>query len=229
MRLFKIVIILLFVIIQVTCGKKSSISPAPEAAVLLAPLKDEVCITGKVISDSESAIDFKWSPAVNAETYELSIKNLLTGLITSHATNLTSFEVSLKRNTPYSWFVTSKSTKTSITAVTSIWKFYNAGLGTTSYPPYPAEIVSPSLGQLITSNNGKITLQWRGLDPDNDIINYDIYLGTSINVTLFKSQHTITSLADVPVNVNTRYFWKVISRDVKGNTSESGLYEFKTN
>jgi hypothetical protein len=72
-------------------------------------------------------------------------------------------------------------------------------------------------------------LQWKGTDADNDIQNYDVYMGINTNVAIIKSQNTTTSLADVSVNANTTYYWKVISRDGKGNTSDSGLYEFKTN
>jgi hypothetical protein len=31
------------------------------------------------------------------------------------------------------------------------------------------------------------------------------------------------------VVANTTYYWKVITRDTKGNTSDSGVFEFKTN
>ncbi len=229
MRHLKIGIATLLVFALSTCAKKESEPPAPLATVLNEPLKDEVCFTGKIISDSESTIEFKWTAAANAESYELSIKNLLTSAITTHTTSATNIVLTLTRNTPYSWFVTSKSSKNPTTAVSPTWKFYNSGLGATSYPPYPAEIISPTLGQKIIATNGKMTLQWRGLDTDNDIVNYDVYFGTSNSPGILQSKLSETSLANVAVNPATTYYWKVITRDAKGNTSDSGTFQFMVN
>lgn len=227
MKILKISIILIFTLIS--CGKKKSDPPAPEAAVLVAPIKDEVCLSGKVISDSESAVEFRWNTAANAESYELNVKNLLNNAVSTQITSNTSLELTLKRNTPYSWYVSSKSSKNATVAVSSTWKFYNSGNGATSYPPFPAEIISPTLGQKVSPNNGKITLQWRGSDSDNDIVNYDVYLGTSNKPEIVKSKITENSLPDVTVNPATTYYWKVITRDANGNTSDSGVYSFTIN
>jgi hypothetical protein len=229
MRHLKIGIATLLVFALSTCAKKESEPPAPLATVLNEPLKDEVCLTGKIISDSESTIEFKWTAAANAESYELSIKNLLTSVIATHTTSATNIVLTLARNTPYSWFVTSKSSKSATTAVSPTWKFYNSGSGATSYPPYPAEIISPTLGQKITAANGKLTLQWRGLDTDNDIVNYDVYFGTSNAPGILQSKLSETSLPNVAVNPSTTYYWKVITRDAKGNTSDSGTFQFMSN
>lgn len=228
MKILKISISFLLVFTLITCDKKSD-PPAPEAAVLVAPIKDEVCLSGKVISDSESTVEFKWSTAANAESYELSVKNLLTNAISTQITNNTGVELALKRNTPYSWFVSSKSSKNATIALSQTWKFYNAGKGATSYPPFPAEIISPTLGQKASPNNGKISLQWRGSDSDSDIVNYDIYLGITNKPEILKSKVTETSLSEVSVNPAITYFWKVITRDASGNTSDSGIYWFIVN
>lgn len=213
-----------------SCGGGNEAPPAPTAATLSSPVNNEACTTGTVISETESRITFSWLAGTNADSYELVVTNLLNQTQQIQAAISTTAELTLKRNTPYSWYVLSKSSKNPTTANSTTWKFYNAGPASSTYPPYPAEIVSPTLGQNLTPINGKINLQWRGSDADNDIINYDIYLGTSsTNLTLIKSQHTTSTLADVAVNANTTYYWKVITRDSKGNTSDSGLFEFRTN
>jgi len=213
-----------------SCGGGNETPPAPTAATLSSPVNNEACTTGTVISETESRITFSWLAGTNADSYELVVTNLLNQTQQIQAAISTTAELTLKRNTPYSWYVLSKSSKNPTTANSTTWKFYNAGPASSTYPPYPAEIVSPTLGQNLTPINGKINLQWRGSDADNDIINYDIYLGTSgTNLTLIKSQHTTSTLADVAVNANTTYYWKVITRDAKGNTSDSGLFEFRTN
>lgn len=211
-------------------GSEGPPAPAPTAATLSSPINNEACTTGTTISDTESRITFSWVAGVNADSYQLTVTNLLNQTQQTQIASTTSTELTLKRNTPYSWYVTSRSSKNPTTANSTTWKFYNAGPASSTYPPYPAEIVSPTLGQNLTPTNGKINLQWRGSDADNDIINYDIYLGTSsTNLTLIKSQHTTSTLADVAVNANTTYYWKVITRDAKANTSDSGLFEFRTN
>lgn len=226
-----LIYILIGTILIAACGgKKQAPIPEPSAVQLSIPINNEACVSSQTLSDTESKIKLSWAAAANAESYELSITDLLSKVEQKQSTITTEMELTLKRNTPYSWYVTSKSTKTVATAKSSVWKFYNPGPGATSYPPYPAEIVSPTMGQSVSPNAGKISFQWKGSDADNDLVNYDVYLGTSSsNVTVIKSQHTTTSLTDVSVNANTTYYWRVISRDGKGNTSDSGLYEFKTN
>jgi hypothetical protein len=222
--------LIILTVISACGGKKQTPVPDPSAAILNAPLNNEACVTGVVLSDTESKIKLIWTAAANTESFEVTITNLLTKVDQTQSATTTSAEITLKRNTPYSWFVTSKSSRTASTAKSAVWKFYNPGLGSSSFPPYPAEIVSPTMGQAVIPNAGKISFQWKGSDADNDLVNYDVYLGTSSNnVAAIKTQHTSTSLADVSVNANTTYYWKVISRDGKGNTSDSGLYEFITN
>ncbi|MFM6976789.1 MAG: hypothetical protein ACKOW2_08095 [Sphingobacteriaceae bacterium] len=218
-------------LILVSCGKSKSSAPAsPPAQVQLSlPAQNEACTNGTVLSETESTILFLWGTAANAESYEINIKNLTDNTITIRTSTANSAEITLKRNTPYAWYVVSKSTKTTATAQSDTWKFYNSGPGTVSYAPFPADILSPLMNQTITANAGKITLQWKGADADNDLLNYDIYLSTSNNLALLKAAHTSMSLTDVAVTVGSSYYWKVISRDAKGNTSDTGLYRFTVN
>jgi hypothetical protein len=85
------------------------------------------------------------------------------------------------------------------------------------------------MGQSVTATSGKITLDWNGSDADNDISIYDIYLSTSSVPALLKAGEKESILTDVSVSSNTTYYWKVISKDSKGNTSDSGIYQFKIN
>jgi hypothetical protein len=49
------------------------------------------------------------------------------------------------------------------------WKFYNSGSGTIAYAPFPAEVVSPLMGQNVTASINKIALEWIGSDANNNI------------------------------------------------------------
>ncbi len=229
MRLTALYIILLLVI---SCGKKKAaapIIPAPSAATLSAPAQNETCNTGIVVSATESTVTLVWNAAANTENYEVSIKNLLNNTTVVQNTTSSMLSVNLLVNTPYSWFVTSKSNKTTATAFSEIWKFYNSGPGILNYAPFPAEIISPTYNQTVSATNGKITLDWNGNDVDNDIATYEVYLGITNNPNLLQANLTASILNDVAVSTATTYYWKVITKDSKGNTSDSGLFKFTVN
>jgi len=213
----------------ISCKKPVKVINPPTKAVLSLPANNEACTSGTITSPTLSSILFKWTASQNAESYELTIKNLESGVITTQTTTALELPVTLTRNMPYSWFVTAKSSKIATTAVSDVWKFYNAGEAPSAFAPFPADMVTPKMAQRITPVAGKITLQWTGSDVDNDILNYDIYLGTTASPGLLKAAQTGLSLPDVAVNANTTYYWKVITRDSKGNTSDSGVYVFYTN
>jgi hypothetical protein len=221
----------------ITACSKGSDSPAPvvtpEKAVLRLPAKDEVCLNGVSVSNTESTVRFEWTNANNAQSYELVIKNLLTNTLTNRVVNTNFIDINLLKDTPYSWYVISKSSKTSATAESDTWKFYNAGSGKTNYAPFPAEIVSPTYNQAVGSGN--INLQWKGADTDNDITGYEVYFGTSETDVNNKSSSLSRTVAAnlsstaVTTNPGTTYYWKVITKDAKNNSSDSGLYKFRTN
>ena len=211
------------------CGSKSNPTPNPSATVLTFPAQNSACTTGTVISATQSTITFTWNSAANADSYELDIKNLLTGTLSTQTSSTNLLAVNLLRNTPYSWYVISKSSKVSATAQSDTWKFYNAGPGTVSHPPFPADVLTPSFGQSVTAPAGTINLSWTGSDPDNDIANYDVYFGTAATPPLLKSGVTAMILNSVAVISGSTYYWKIITWDSLGNSSDSGTYQFKVN
>jgi hypothetical protein len=93
--------------------------------------------------------------------------------------------------------------------------------------------VSPTYNQAVGSGN--INLQWKGADTDNDITGYEVYFGTSETDVNNKSSSLLRAVAAnlsstaVPTNPGTTYYWKVITKDAKNNSSDSGLYKFRTN
>lgn len=200
--------------------------PAPEAATLLAPATNEACAAGTVLSDSITKIKFSWTSVATAESYDITIKNLLTGKSVTQGATTNSIEVAVKRNTPFSWFVTSKSTLTTKTSDSNTWKFYTTGPVQIFYTPFPAEAISPTIGQQITGN--KVSLRWKGADVDNDISAYDVYFGTDANPPILQSKlaASTTSIADLSVVAGTKYYWKVVTKDAKGNSASSEIFQF---
>lgn len=218
----------------VACGKKSGVAPvtppapsgdSPTQAALVFPAENAACTTGNV-SGTKSTITLLWNKADKADSYDIGIKDLLTGSVSTYSSTKASLEVSLPVNTPFSWYVTSKLANSTKTAQSSTWKFYLSGPGVTSYAPFPAEIVSPAMGQALPATI-RVTLDWNGADADNNISNYDVYFGTAANPPLFKAGQTESILNDVTVTPGTTYYWKVITRDALTYTSDSGIYQFK--
>jgi len=200
----------------------------PEKALLSLPLKDEPCTSGIIVSDTESRVVLKWLPSANTSSYKVTIKNLAKSSIAEYTSDQPELEVKLFRNTPYSWFVTSISSATPATAQSETWKFYNAGPGQISYAPYPAEIISPLMAQQLNTGTTTVKLEWKGADVNNDITGYDVFFGGSDPV-LIKSNVSDPFVNGVAVTGQTTYYWKVVTKDAAGNTSDSGLFQFYVN
>ncbi|OOQ57311.1 hypothetical protein [Mucilaginibacter pedocola] len=202
----------------------------PGKPVLLFPAQNSACTPSAISSPSESTILLVWDTVANAESYVVTVKNLISGEQSTQTTNSPPLIKALPRGMPYSWFVEAKSTKTTEVGTSDTWKFYNPGPGTLYYAPFPADAVAPALGQAVTAVGSKINLSWQSADADNDILNYDVYLGTDASAnTLVKAKVTDKFLNDNTVTAATTYYWKIVTRDARGNTSESAVFSFKVN
>ena len=211
-----------------SCGGNDD-GPPPAAAALIFPEESSECTTGVSISDLMSRVPFSWNAAARADSYQLRVTNLNSGVSNEYTTEATSFEAALLKGEPYSWSVTSLSDNSSKTKESETWQFYNAGEGVESYPPFPAGAIYPEMGATALAPGGQLTLQWDGTDVDNDIATYDVYfsavnppmvaVGTSISSESFE----VSGLTAATV-----YYWSVITRDSEGNTSASAVFEFRT-
>lgn len=222
-------IIIPLVLLFIACGKKNNPSPSlkPSQVLLSTPAQNSVCVNGTNTSALQSNVLFSWNAGLNTNSYNLVIKNLLTSDSTKINTTQTQTSVYLSANTPYSWHVVSLSSQTSATAQSDTWKFYIAGAPVFTYVPFPAEIISPTFGQQVTATAGSINLSWSGSAVASDkIVNYDVYLGTTTSPSKIASLITDNFLNKVSVVSKTTYYWKIISRNTIGNTSDSGLYQF---
>ena len=84
----------------------------------------------------------------------------------------------------------------------------------------------PSNGSTNISASG-LNFQWNCSDPDGGKLTYDLYLGTSANPALFKSDINSTSYR-VDIDYNTKYYWKIVAKDEFGKTSTSTVWSFTT-
>ena len=235
MNNLKILLICLAVEGLFSCsGKKDNPQPQPQsqqpvAAALAQPTQNSICTTGANQTATQSTVLFDWSDAANADSYLITIKNLLTGQTTEQTTAKSEIQVTLPRAAPFSWYVTSKSSKSTATAVSDTWKFYNSGVGVLSYAPFPATLTYPTAGQIIAFTTDSLKLTWTGSDPDGDLSAYDVYFGTSDSPALASTNTPANTNQKVKVSANTIYYWKIVSKDTKGNSSDSGINQFKIN
>lgn len=196
---------------------------SPLIVSLLFPHENSLCTSGTIISDTESSVLFEWRASDTADNYKIIVEDLFTGNILESSTTEDKIALVINRATPYAWYVESSSGTD--TEKSETWKFHNAGPGVESYVPFPASIVLPTMAQLIATTSN-ITLQWTGADLDNDIVGYDVYFGTSSEPPIHSNSINYNELS-VSVSANTIYYWKVITKDALGHTSDSGVFQFK--
>lgn len=221
------VILIVFIGLLFTACKKDSPKP-PSAAVLIFPEQNSLCTTGVSITPTSSRVEFIWQTANNTDTYELRVTNLLANVTQTVNTQATSAEITIDKGTPFSWQVITRNTQVQETASSAVWQFFNAG-SQISHAPFPAQIVAPLSGASVVSDiNSEIELEWSGADVDDDLVGYDIYVETvSPPQVLVASPAATVSSIKVNIIPNTVYYWKVISKDAEGNTSDSGVYSFR--
>ncbi|MDO1513296.1 hypothetical protein Q2T41_11575 [Maribacter confluentis] len=192
---------------------------------LIFPDNNSECTEGVSLNDAESTITFMWEEGTNVDTYEVTVRNLITNNINTVNASTNEKAISLTKNTPYEWYVVSKAAGSNQSPSSAKWQFYNAGTGVENYAPFPAVAVSPTRGQTI-SVSGTITLEWDATDVDNDLNDFEIFFGTSNNPTVSIANTTQRSTTTNTSSGQT-YYWRVITKDLAGNSSRSEVFDFK--
>ncbi|MRI00747.1 hypothetical protein GH721_09440 [Kriegella sp. EG-1] len=225
MRIFKL--ILLAFIVVVSCKKKDPVNP-PEAALLVFPNKNSECTIGNDVSATTREVDFKWQKADNTDSYELRVTNIDANSTQTISTGALSARLPLLKGASFSWVVLSSNLQVTQKVSSATWQFYNAGTET-SRPPFAAEILSPEIGEsLFKDINNEVTLSWTGSDLDNDIIEYDIYFDTvTPPIAVLTTVDANVSEQKVTVDANTVYYWKIVTKDSDGHSSDSGISDFR--
>ena len=219
-------------ILQLIGCAKEPVPVDPGVAILLSPANDQTCLDGSSINDTQSNVDFSWSAATDALSYEVVVTNLLAQSTQTFTSSTNQTTIALPKAEPYSWIVRSIGEEGSIPTESTQWKFYLAGNATVNYAPFPAELISPRSGANVTPDiNNLINLNWTASDVDQDLIRFEVYLDQTDATTLnneieYASQETIV---EVEVENNKTYYWKIIAIDANGNQSSSGVYAFRTN
>lgn len=200
----------------------------PTAVSLQFPLNNSECIEGTNITSTQSTISFDWSDSNNTDSYQLVLKNLNSQTSQNYTSILSDIDIALPRGVPFSWYVISKANGTTQTAQSPTWKFYNAGEASTSYAPFPAELITPEMGTAFESNLTSVQLVWNGNDVDGDITQFEVFFGTDNPPSTSKGT-TAESNMTVSVSTGNTYYWRVVTKDGQNNSSNSEIFQFKVN
>lgn len=223
-------------VIQYSCGGSSTDEPpvnpltpevlGPTSVNLLFPDNNTECHEGivNVNDETKSSVTFQWTGSENTDSYEIKLKNLDSGSITTATSISNEKEISINRATLYEWYVISIANGTTETARSETWAFYNQGPGIENYAPFPAEAIYPKRGSTI-SNNTAVNLEWSSIDLDNDIISYELFFGTT-DIPVMSLGNTSDNSMEVSISSGNVYFWKIVTRDELNNTSNSEIFSF---
>lgn len=199
--------------------------PAPQAATLIFPDNNTTCFEGEVLSPTQSRVTFQWNAAQNTDSYQLVVRNMSSNQESNQTPSTNSATLTLQRGVPYQWYVISKAAGTNQTATSATWRFYNEGPGISNYAPFPAEVVFPARGAHL-SGAGTLSLEWDGSDADGDIADYEVFFGTAAAADA-SAGTTASTTFEVTVAAGQTYYWKVVTRDSAGNSSESEIFTFR--
>lgn len=192
--------------------------PEPEIELgsfnLIFPDNNLICTEGTDVDNNEVSINFMWTAADKASSYTIEITNLATDVTTNTTSTNTSKEITLPKDTQFSWKVLAF--VDNISKESSQWSFYSEGITEENFAPFPAEITTED------KLNGFVEISWTGTDLDNDIDTYELYFGADANALEFIVSTTSNEgVSSQPITYGTDYFIEVITTDDRGNTSSS--------
>jgi len=103
--------------------------------------------------------------------------------------------------------------------------------GPTNNPPGKPSNPSPANGA--TDQTLLLKLGWQVVDPDNDVLNYNLYFGTTPTPGLLDSNLTeivcpIYRYFHGPLAFHTTYYWKVVAEDSHGESTAGDVWSFTT-
>ena len=190
--------------------------PAPKASVLSKPANNSECL-------EVDAVNFEWNKSDNTDSYTINVKNLSTNAEISQTTTSTSVEITLEKSYPYSWHVISTNSGTA-TAKSATWKFFLSGTPMNNHAPFPADIVSPKPGAVVSKGN--IELSWSVSDIDSsDTHTFTVYLDKN-DASEIIAQNITSTKTTVNLSELGTYKWRVEASDNYGAKSNSGTSTF---
>ena len=215
----------------IACSKQDDPKP-PEPAQLISPINNENCSKGENVANSVSIVGFNWQDSNYTDYYTLTIKNLESSEETiKDNLNTNQIEVYLQSGFPYQWYVTSNSDDFPDGSQSSdSWRFFLQRPNQTNSPPFPAQPISPKLGEAIDLTDNNYLIQWEGIDADNDDLTYTLFIDSidGLQPVPDENKNLTAPNKEVSLASKTVYYWSVYSEDTFGNNSLSQVFSFRT-
>jgi fibronectin type 3 domain-containing protein len=222
-------IITMTVVFLASCSGDSTPSD-PSIPTLLAPANNEPCLDGSSVNDSQSSVNFSWTQATDAVTYDVEVEQLLLNTKSTYPATTNSLDVTLNKAVPYRWKVIANGEPDTTPSESDSWKFYLAGNGAVNYAPFPPELLTPRSASTISVADGVIPLSWTCSDIEGDITSFEVYLDTTdaSSVATVVTYLGATTEIELEAEPGNTYYWKVIAIDADENKASSGVYSFIT-
>jgi len=200
----------------------------PIVPLLGLPANETRCEIGEIQGEN-ALVNFYWISTSPRDIFDLEITNLNTNEITTQKDiDALETQVALQRGYSFSWRVISKNKSSAKTESSDTWRFYLANNTIENAAPFPATVISPENGSIISPTTGEVFLEWAGVDPDEgDSLTYHIRLDTQNGTTPIEDiQNLSTTSATITLDKGIVYYWSVISSD--GAISvESNTFSFR--
>ena len=153
---------------------------------------------------------------MNADEYELIIRNIQTNDDIQLTTFRTFSAVVLDRGNQYSWWVISKYNADQTFFKKLGMDFLSRRFTKSSHFPFPANLLNPKSNDQISLIDGKYIFRWETTDLDNDIIEYDMYLGTDPAELILIAEKLSFNYVELSLNSNQFYYWKSNNKRCRG-------------
>ena len=208
----------------------------PSSPVLISPKNGETNLDQEVILSWNAAED------IDGDTlkYDVYFSKDYDAVDTAKATALEKADLDstqlkvegLEGDTWYYWRVAAKDDKGG-KSFSEVWKFKTKSLRVINHPPNVPSNPKPRNGDVNIPLNVK--LSWDSEDMDGDMVYYDVYFSDLIGKVDSMSLETkIASgisnnfiIVD-PLAENKTYYWRVVAKDDKGNSSIGPIWRFTT-
>ena len=220
----KIVYIIILCGIVTSCHTESVVdNTAPATPNLIFPANNQLC--------TDKTLQMEWSASVDEEggavSYLLQVATdaVFTRVFHESTVTQTTKELTFETNEAYFWRVKALDTQEASSDFTEVYRFYSEGEGTENHVPFSAVLVGPLEQSSVAS--GTVKLEWIATDLDQDILSYDVFLGTSQNNLQNVVMDSNDSFYTITVLSNVTYYWKVNVKDVN-DTTIGQVWEFTT-
>lgn len=197
---------------------------APSVPNLIFPTNNQLC--------TDSTLLMEWSAATDNEGDAVSYVLLVaadagfTAVFHESTVTQTTKELTFDLNESYYWRVKAIDAQEASSDFTEVHSFYSEGEGTENHVPFSAVLVAPLEESSVAS--GSVKLEWTATDLDQDVLSYDVYIGTSMGTLQIETTNSTDPFYSMNAQSAITYYWRVDVKDSNGAIAIGQIWEFTT-